>query len=294
MVIIANYKDCGTAGLRALDLQLIRQVQRIAPDALVSFAHLPVNLGSGCHAYLQASAMRALELAIESRAGHRMTVNSAYRTLAQQTVLYNHCQHRRCGITAAAVPGKSNHNTGLAIDVEDPMGWKGHLEKHSWDWIGAFDRVHYDYKDGRSKDLRFLSVKAFQQLWNFNFPHKKILEDGEWGTKTHQCLLSTSIEGFLKIPSGVKSLRTEKDALPNAQSLVVPSIPSLFPSLREGSKGDSVKKLQQALVKRGVILDVDGDFGESTLRGVKAFQLKAGLDPDGVVGLGTAKALGLS
>lgn len=277
MTVLNDYTSCSTAGLKALDLQLIRQVQTLAPDALVSFSHLNVSTGGGCHAYLQASAVRSLELALANRPSVRMKVNSAYRTLAQQCVLYNHYQHHRCGITAAAMPGSSNHNTGLAIDIEDAQGWRPYLEKHSWDWLGSFDAMHLDYKDGRSRDLKSLSILAFQQLWNFNYSDKKMLEDGVWGTKTHQCLLSTSIEGFPKTPSRI-----------------LPSIPSTFSSLRQGVGGPDVKRLQQALVKQGILIDIDGNFGESTLRAVKKFQLNAGLDSDGVVGIGTAKALELN
>lgn len=277
MSVLNDYKDCSTAGLRALDLQLIRQVETLAPDALVSFSHLNVSVGSGCHAYLQAPAVRSLELALANRPSVRMKINSAYRTLAQQTVLYSHYQYHRCGITAAAMPGSSNHNTGLAIDIEDAQGWRPYLEKHSWDWLGSWDEMHFDYKDGRSRDLKSLSILAFQQIWNFNYPDKKMLEDGVWGTKTHQCLLSTSIQGFPKSPFGT-----------------LLSIPSMFSSLREGTKGADVKRLQQALVKKGILIDVDGNFGESTERAVKKFQLTAGLDTDGVVGRGTAKELGLS
>lgn len=276
-MIVADYKDCSTAGVRQLDLQIIKQIQHLAPDALVPFAHLNVSIGSGCHAYLQAPALRALELALQHRKS-RMVVNSAFRTIIQQTILWNHCQHRRCGIRAAAVPGASNHNTALSLDIEDAGSWRRCLEAHNWDWIGSFDPMHFDYKGGGTRDLRSLSVLAFQQLWNFNYPDKALKEDALWGPKVNNCILSTSVTGFPKLPNGLN----------------VAIQPSTFPSLRVGMNNESVRRLQQALIKQGVILDSDGDFGESTLRGVKKFQLKNGLDPDGVVGAGTAKALGLS
>jgi len=49
--------------------------------------------------------------------------------------------------------------------------------------------------------------------------------------------------------------------------------------LKEGSKGDDVKKLQSKLG-----LSSDGIFGIGTEEAVKAFQLKNGLTPDGIVG----------
>lgn len=49
--------------------------------------------------------------------------------------------------------------------------------------------------------------------------------------------------------------------------------------LKEGSKGDDVKKLQ---LKLG--LTSDGVFGKNTTEAVKSFQTKNGLSPDGIVG----------
>lgn len=49
--------------------------------------------------------------------------------------------------------------------------------------------------------------------------------------------------------------------------------------LKEGSKGDDVKKLQEKLGLNG-----DGAFGPKTSEAVKSFQLKNGLTPDGIVG----------
>ena len=50
-------------------------------------------------------------------------------------------------------------------------------------------------------------------------------------------------------------------------------------NLRNGSKGDDVKKLQSKLG-----LDADGAFGSKTEEAVKNFQTKNGLTPDGIVG----------
>lgn len=50
-------------------------------------------------------------------------------------------------------------------------------------------------------------------------------------------------------------------------------------TLKLGSKGEEVKKLQSSLG-----LKVDGDFGPGTEKAVKEFQSKNGLTPDGIVG----------
>lgn len=286
MTNIRSYTNCSTAGLKALDLQLIAQIQRIAPGLLEPFDKIPgVKCGSACHAYLQAPAVTALEKAIKQR-GQAMTVNSAYRTIGQQAILFNHFQNRRCGISAAARPGLSNHNTGLAIDIEDSFGWRPYLERFGWDWIGSFDPMHYDFEGAGIKDLRWVSIKAFQQLWNFNHPTRKIAEDGIWGAKTYECLMQTACTGFLSVP-GWKALDTAI-----APPLGVKSVQ--ISSLRPGAKGGEVAVLQQALIRQHYEIKADGQFGAATEAAVKAFQIQAGLVADGVAGTATKKALGLA
>lgn len=60
-------------------------------------------------------------------------------------------------------------------------------------------------------------------------------------------------------------------------------------TLKLGSKGDAVKKLQQLLN-----LTVDSDFGLKTDKAVRAFQAKNKLTVDGIVGNNTWKALGVT
>ena len=59
--------------------------------------------------------------------------------------------------------------------------------------------------------------------------------------------------------------------------------------LKLGSKGDTVKKLQQELN-----LTVDSDFGLKTDKAVREFQAKNKLTVDGIVGNNTWKALGIT
>ena len=61
--------------------------------------------------------------------------------------------------------------------------------------------------------------------------------------------------------------------------------------LKKGSKGDSVKLLQELLNKHGFNLTVDGDFGNKTEEAVKQFQRRLNLTVDGIVGSKTFEAL---
>ena len=54
--------------------------------------------------------------------------------------------------------------------------------------------------------------------------------------------------------------------------------------LRKGSKGSSVKDLQEKLNKLGYNLVVDGDFGDKTRSAVLDFQRRSNIEVDGVVG----------
>ena len=62
-------------------------------------------------------------------------------------------------------------------------------------------------------------------------------------------------------------------------------------TLRYGSSGSDVKKLQEELNKNGYNLSVDGQFGSKTQSAVKSYQESKGLTVDGIVGTNTWGAL---
>ncbi len=62
-------------------------------------------------------------------------------------------------------------------------------------------------------------------------------------------------------------------------------------TLRRGSKGQDVRKVQRRLVERGYNLGVDGDFGPKTEAVVKQFQTDKRLLSDGIFGPQTYTAL---
>lgn len=67
-----------------------------------------------------------------------------------------------------------------------------------------------------------------------------------------------------------------------------------LPMLRQGADNGYVVALQATLIKRGFSVGIwgaDGDFGSGTLKAVKNFQSKKGLEVDGIVGEQTWAAL---
>lgn len=64
-------------------------------------------------------------------------------------------------------------------------------------------------------------------------------------------------------------------------------------TLRVGDEGEDVKRVQQALVKAGHKVEVDGKYGRGTAAAVREFQKKSGLQADGNTGpLTRAKLMG--
>ena len=96
-----------------------------------------------------------------------------------------------------------------------------------------------------------------------------------------------------------KSTTSAVKTFQKAQRLVVdghvgPSTwQKLVVELRKGSRGDAVRGLQSQLRNQYGYksVTVDGTFGATTEKAVKDFQAKRKLKADGIVGLGTWKAL---
>jgi peptidoglycan hydrolase-like protein with peptidoglycan-binding domain len=70
--------------------------------------------------------------------------------------------------------------------------------------------------------------------------------------------------------------------------LAVPASAATMPTLKPGSRGDHVKRLQSALH-----IGADGIFGKGTKSVVKRFQRRHNLKPDGIVGPATWRKLGV-
>ncbi|MGB7440202.1 MAG: peptidoglycan-binding protein [Coleofasciculaceae cyanobacterium] len=268
--MLRDVRSCSTHVVRGLDQQVIDEINRIVPNVLVSFDDLNVRLGPAVWPMLQPQAKTALERAIRAR-GVPMTINSAYRTIAQQLILFNHYKAGRCGIQAAARPPRSNHQSGLAIDIQDTMGWKPYLERYGWKWLGPWDFPHFDYIGRGTRDIRRTAVLAFQRVWNKNSLSDRVAEDGIYGPSTEVRLNNSFIDGFGKYWRGFRVLRL--------------SVPFM--------QGTDVRQVQKALADAGFNTAIDGVFGPGMERAIKSFQRTKNLVADGVVGPTTLIALGL-
>lgn len=194
---VADYVEssCTTSVVLGLSRQIAAEVECMAPGTLVEFQEQPgvVFTGSAVLPYLAPQARRDLFAAVAAR-GQTIEINSAYRTVAQQYLLYRWWQLGRCGITAAATPGNSNHETGRALDVNNYSSWIAALGAKGWSHPLPNDPVHFDHD--ASPDLRGMDVHAFQRLWNRNHPEDRIAEDGEYGPATAARLAKAPAEGF--------------------------------------------------------------------------------------------------
>ena len=270
-----------TSKVKPLSLQIIAEMNLLIPNVLVSADDLNVDVSPSVNLFLQPAAKEALRRAIKARGGKVLSINSAYRTVAQQHMLRTFYEMGASGISLAAKPGLSNHEDGLALDIsvetpDDPdrdanfVAWRSALEAEGWDWLGPQDPFHFTYVGtGVRDDIGDIGVTAFQKLWNKQNPSDQITADSLFGPQTAARMNQSPAEGF-------KTTRLLK--------LVTPNL-----------KGEDIRKVQQALVNAEFLnsTQISGTYDAATELAVKNFQDQKGLGKDGIVGPQTRKALGL-
>ncbi len=206
----AAANSCSTGSVKALSLQIIAEGNCISPGA---YAKVPsrknLTVNSVVFPYLEKPARDRLVASLDAHKDWNMTVNSMLRTVAQQYLLYTWYQKGRCRISLAAKPRNSNHETGLAMDINPASTWKGSLQNHGFKWLGSADPVHFDYVGPGAVSHKGLDVKAFQRLWNFNHPGDKISVDGDWGPQTEARMKKAPAGGFANGPTCGQSAMLE-------------------------------------------------------------------------------------
>jgi murein L,D-transpeptidase YcbB/YkuD len=263
-------RNVDTGRVSGLSRQIIAQMNTLQTGILINFENLPGISSSGephLNLYLQAGAKESLRAALRAgiakQPNLKMTINSAYRTIAQQHILYQVYQRDAHLIPLAAKPGNSNHEDGMAIDVSNYHAWKPYLLAHGWQWQGSKDPVHFFDDSGRD-DVGNLGVRAFQTLWNKYNPNDKMTVDGSFGSQTAAKMDRCPIGGF-----------------------------SLVKLFHMGDTGSVINRIQQSLTTVGLPTPVNGFFDQKTKDAVIKFQIKHGLTADGDVGPMTLKALGI-
>jgi hypothetical protein len=181
---------CTTAVVIGLSNQIADEIGCMSPTSLVRFA-----AGSGITItsnavlpYLAANARTDL------MAVGNVQVNSAFRTVAAQYLLLQWFNRGRCGITAAAAVGRSNHESGRAVDLANWSDRITAMANRGWAHDVPGDPVHFDHLS--SADIRGKDTLAFQRLWNRNHPADRIAEDGLYGPQTEARLKQSPATGF--------------------------------------------------------------------------------------------------
>jgi MYXO-CTERM domain-containing protein len=186
---------CSTSSVRGLSVQIAQEVDCMSPDSLVRFSS-STRIAFASNAVLPYLHPRAKTDLIAAANEGKLTVNSGYRTVAQQYLLYRWKELGRCGITAAATPGRSNHESGRAIDLGNWSTRVSIMGRHGFAHSVPGDPVHFD--NTRSPDNRGKDVRAFQRLWNRNHPGDQITVDGAYGPQTASRLKQSPATGFAK------------------------------------------------------------------------------------------------
>jgi hypothetical protein len=184
---------CSTVPVRGLSIQIAEEVRCLAPGLLVPFEPTAsIHFSSlAVLPYLEADTYAALRNAAPTVG--TVTVNSGLRSIAQQFLLRRWRDQGRCGIRSAAAPGRSNHETGRALDLANSSAARSTMVRTGFSTL-SFDPVHFDHLS--SPDLRDLGVEAFQRLWNRNHPEDRISEDGDYGPETAKRLGRAPSGGF--------------------------------------------------------------------------------------------------
>lgn len=191
--ILGTYSGCDSSGVsKGITNQIVAELNSMG----YSFRNLNPTWvhcnGSPCT--LQDGAANSLEKAAASKNDY-ITINSAFRSSAEQYLLYNMYQKHTCGITLAAQPGSSNHEGGRAIDTSNYSYWTSTLAAYGWvHSYPSSDPVHFDYT--AVPDLASKNLLAFQRLWNRHNPNSKISEDGIYGSQSANALYHTPCSGW--------------------------------------------------------------------------------------------------
>jgi peptidoglycan hydrolase-like protein with peptidoglycan-binding domain len=228
-----------------------------------------------------ASRIRAMAADLKAQ-GIDIRVTDGLRTVEEQNALYEQGRTKPGNIVTNARGGSSYHNYGLAVDVVPMVNGKANynVSADTWNKIGA-------------------AGKKYGLEWGGDF--KSIVDKPHFqmsgGAGRARDWLPTYQQGGLQAVWDKANQNTPPIGnLPPAPPTTTPPTTGTPPinstdSVRFGSRGESVRQLQQQLQKLGYNIKDDGIFGPKTDAAVKDFQRKNSLKVDGIVGPKTRAAL---
>lgn len=203
---VIRARRCSTGPLSQLDMQIALEMECLGDSLVRRIDDIQgLRFGDGVRPFLQVDAALALKRVVEHVGS--LTLNSGWRSVAQQMVLKE--WEGSCGIGVAATPGRSFHQSGLAIDTGNYRSQfvRQTLAENGFTWYcddrnggrlsGCADPVHFEHRSG--DDLRGIAVLAFQKLWNRNHPNDQLVEDGQWGRETAERIRRSPVAGFRQV-----------------------------------------------------------------------------------------------
>lgn len=258
-----------------------------------------------------AAAWYAMQAACYAETGVWISINEAYRSLADQWYYWNLYQSGQGNV--AAYPGNSNHGRGVAVDMYGYDAAWSWLQRRAgdfgWSWAtgrASGERWHWEYVGGLStggtvaspinSKLDVAHIKALQAQLGVD-------QDGDAGpitTKALQRRVGTIDDGDFG-PNSISSLQAFVGAGVDGQwgdqttaaviakidaggfGAVVTTPPAAGGTGFEALGGDYVVRLQQQLA-----VDADGVVGPQTIR---ALQTVTGAAVDGVFGTESTEKL---
>lgn len=155
----------------------------------------------------------------------------------------------------------SDNGGEVARGYRDGLGNAEHVGVYTGETLGA---VHASASRGKVADSTFEGKTIRNGGWN-QVGLCKLLDYGE------------KVQAILDGGDEDQPVAVE-DEPKNSAAFEIPE------TVRRGSRGDAVVKLQRILVAIGYTLDLDGVFGPMTEECVKTYQATHGLEVDGVVG----------
>lgn len=126
------------------------------------------------------------------------------------------------------------------------------------------------------------------EIWDGHRTVQPNINNGGKGFHDPMKFLAAQVAALKAVPTPETAVSPVEPVLVAEPVIIAPATPKAFQSLKNGSKGSDVKKLQTALK-----VTADGDFGPITEKAVKAYQTKKGLVVTGIVDETTWKRLGL-